>query len=78
VTRTLLLPPEAAAYLGSRRVEPADLPPDEQDDLLPDVEVSLLEAAEAGSLAALGPPREFAAELRAAAGLADPSRARIE
>jgi hypothetical protein len=69
VTRTFLLPPEAAAYLDSLRGELADLPPEEQEDLLADVEVSLHEAVEAGSLAALGSPQAFAAELRAAAGL---------
>lgn len=69
MTRTFLLPPEAAAYLDSLRAELADLPPEEQEDLLADIEASLHEAVEAGSLAALGTPQAFAAELRAAAGL---------
>ena len=66
------VPPEVTAYLAAVRAALADLPPDERDDLLAEVEASLVEAtAESGGnlSARLGPPEEFAAELRAAAGL---------
>jgi hypothetical protein len=73
VTPTTGLPPEVQRYLDAVRATLADLAPEERDDLLGDVEASLVEAAgdEEGPLAArLGPPEEFAAELRASAGLA--------
>ncbi|TML60630.1 MAG: hypothetical protein E6G22_10900 [Actinobacteria bacterium] len=63
---------EVTAYLAAVRAALADLPPTERDDLLAEVEPSLVEAAaeSGGNVAArLGPPEEFAAELRAAAGL---------
>ena len=65
--------PDVEAYLAAVRRELADLRPNERDELLADVEVSLLDAAEeseAPIAARLGPPADFAAELRAAAGLA--------
>jgi uncharacterized membrane protein len=71
-TTTLDLAPDVAEYLRVVRDALADLPADERDDLLAEVEASLLEAASdsSGTIAAkLGPPEEFAAELRAAAGL---------
>ena len=71
--------PEVVAYLAAVRAALADLPAEERDDLLTDVRASLLEAAaeSGGNIAArLGPPEEFAAELRAAAGLHSPSAAR--
>lgn len=64
--------PDVGAYLAAVREELADLRPDERDDLLAEVETSLLEAAEesdAPIAARLGPPADFAAELRSAAGL---------
>jgi uncharacterized membrane protein len=65
-------------YLAAVRAALADLPEEERDDLLADVRPSLVETAaeSAGNIAArLGPPEEFAAELRAAAGLqATPAR----
>ena len=65
------VPPEVSAYLAAVRESLRDLPPAERDDLVAEVEASLTEAAsEGGAIAArLGPPEEFAAELRAAAGL---------
>jgi hypothetical protein len=67
---TFPLPPDAAAYLAAVRARLADLPADERDDLLADLETSLIEGGEEGSIAArLGPPDRFAAELRAAAGI---------
>ncbi len=82
MTGTTVVPPEVGAYLASVRDALADLPPAERDDLLAEVEVSLAEAAaESGSPIAsrLGPPEDFAAELRAAAGLqaGAPARSRI-
>ena len=71
-TRTL--PPGVAAYLDEVRTALDDLPVEERDELLADVEVSLLEEAAGGEppAARLGPPQRFAAELRAAAGLEPP------
>ena len=77
------VPPELESYLAAVREALADLPSAERDDLLAEVEVSLAEAASEGDgpiAARLGPPQDFAAELRAAAGLhegapAPPSRA---
>jgi hypothetical protein len=66
----MTVPPEVAAYLASLREALEDLPGTERDDLLAEVEDSLLDAAADGSIEArLGQPGEFAAELRAAAGL---------
>ena len=66
------LPPEVADYLDRVRAALADVPAEERDEMLADLEVSLLEGAE-DSLeppeARLGPPERFAQELRAAAGL---------
>ena len=69
---TTTVPPEVAAYLATVREALDDLPADERDDLLAEVEDSLVEAATEGGgpiVARLGQPEEFAAELRAAAGL---------
>jgi hypothetical protein len=69
---TTTVPPEVAAYLASVRGALDDLPADERDDLLAEVEDSLVEAASEGGgpiVARLGQPEDFAAELRAAAGL---------
>jgi hypothetical protein len=69
---TTLERPDVAAYLDAVRSRLADLPSDERDDLVADVEASLLEAGEPPTLS----PEEFAAELREAAGLTpEPARA---
>jgi uncharacterized membrane protein len=73
------VPPEVTVYLAAVRAALADLPEEERDDLLSDVRASLVEAAaeSGGNVAArLGPPEEFAAELRAAAGLHPPAPVR--
>jgi len=74
------LEPEVARYLAAVREGLQDLNDAERDDLLEEVESSLLEAAaDSGSVEErLGSPEEFAAELRAAAGLetADHPRSR--
>lgn len=65
--------PDVEAYLAAVRDELGDLRPNERDDLLAEVEASLFDAAEesdAPIAARLGPPADFAAELRVAAGLA--------
>ncbi|HZG34976.1 MAG TPA: hypothetical protein VEY87_03950 [Gaiellaceae bacterium] len=62
---TTLERPDVAAYLAAVRSELADLPPEERDDLLADVEASLLDSGEPPRTA----PADFAAELREAAGL---------
>ena len=68
MTAATAVPPEVAAYLAAVRDALGDLPTSERDDLLAEVEASLVDAG--GPVAArLGPPEEFAAELRAAAGL---------
>ena len=72
MTATTARGPEVAAYLAAVRTALADVPAPERDDLLADVEASLLDAAsetDAPIAARLGPPEKFAAELRAAAGL---------
>jgi hypothetical protein len=66
------VPPEVQAYMNTVREALADLPREERDDLLAEVEASLAETADEGEgpiAARLGPPQDFAAELRAAAGL---------
>ncbi|MDX6424590.1 MAG: hypothetical protein QOI67_2061 [Gaiellaceae bacterium] len=62
---------DVAAYLAAVRSSLRDLPEAERDDLVAEVEASLVESAgEGGPISArLGPPEEFAAELRSAAGL---------
>lgn len=67
-------PPDVLEYLQAVRATLADLPPEERDELMVDVETALLEAAEESErplASRLGPPEEFAADLRAAAGLQD-------
>jgi hypothetical protein len=62
----------AADYLDEVRSHLADLPADERDDLLEDLEAHVHEVAAATDAPlsdALGPPAAFAAELRASAGL---------
>jgi uncharacterized membrane protein len=66
--------PDVLEYLQAVRSTLADLPPDERDELMVDVETALFEAAEESErplAARLGPPEDFAADLRAAAGLQD-------
>ena len=65
--------PAAQAYLAAVQAELADLPADERAELLEDLEQHLTALEEEGCdqplIARLGPPAEYAAELRAAAGL---------
>jgi hypothetical protein len=65
------VPAEVEAYLIAVRATLSDLPATEREDLLAEVEASLRDAVEEGGAIAprLGSPEEFAAELRAAAGL---------
>lgn len=74
--------PEAETYLAAVRAELADLPDADREELLEDLEQHLVEvAAEAdGPLdQQLGSPAEYAAELRASAGLGSgPRRSRFE
>ena len=72
MTPTTAVPPEVSEYLAAVRAALDDLPATERDDLLAEVEPSLLDAASetGGNVAArLGPAEDFAAELRSAAGL---------
>ncbi len=72
---TATLPPEVAAYLDQVRAALADVPGEERDEMLADLEVSLLEGAADSAEspeARLGPPERFANELRAAAGIEAP------
>lgn len=66
MTGTTLERPDVAAYLAAVRSALADVPADERDDLLADVEASLLES---DGETMTRPPEAFAAELREAAGL---------
>lgn len=67
---TTLERPDVAAYLAAVRAALADLPAEERDELLVDVEAALSESAYE---TLRRPPAEFAAELREAAGLAAPA-----
>lgn len=70
------VPGEVEEYVAAVRQALADLPSAERDDLLAEVEASLLETTEEGAgpiRTRLGPPEQFAAELRAAAGLHEPA-----
>lgn len=72
MTDATTVSPEVDVYLSAVRAALADLPAEERDDLLVEVEASLADAAaesDAPVAARLGPPDEFAAELRTAAGL---------
>ena len=72
MTTAAHVPSEVETYLARVRAALGDVPADERDDLLDEVEASLHETASetGGSVAAqLGPPEDFAAELRSAAGL---------
>jgi hypothetical protein len=72
VTTAAHVPSDVETYLARVRAALADVPADERDDLLAEVQASLHESASetGGSVAAqLGPPEDFAAELRSAAGL---------
>jgi hypothetical protein len=72
VTPTTAVLPEVSEYLAAVRAALDDLPATERDDLLAEVEPSLLDAASetGGNVSArLGPAEDFAAELRSAAGL---------
>ena len=63
---------DVKAYLDAVRTRLDDLPAEERDDLLADVEPSLLDSAGESDVPVerrLGPPDSFADELRAAAGL---------
>ncbi len=68
---------EDAAYLAAVRAELADLEPDELEDVIDDLASHLHEARRAGAgrpmTEILGPPQRYAAELRAAAGLGEPT-----
>jgi hypothetical protein len=66
------LPPNVATYLAAAKAGLDDLAPEERDDLLAEVEPSLLEAAAGGEepiAGRLGAPADFAADLRTSAGL---------
>ena len=72
------LPPNVEVYLEALRAELSDLAAEEREDLLSEVEPSLLEAAADGDdpiAARLGPAADFAADLRASAGLPPAPRA---
>ncbi len=67
-----VVPNEVATYLAAVREALSDLGSEERDDLLVEVEASLVETAgedDRPIAARLGPAAEFAAELRASAGL---------
>lgn len=67
--------PEITRYRDAVRAALADLSANDRDDLMEDVESHLIEVAaeDDGSLARLGSPQEYAAELRTSAGLPAPS-----
>ena len=66
------VPQDVKAYLDAVRARLDDIPAEERDDLLADVEPSILDSTEESDAPVevrLGPPDSFADELRAAAGL---------
>ncbi|MEJ7891452.1 MAG: hypothetical protein WKF94_02295 [Solirubrobacteraceae bacterium] len=66
------IPDDARVYLAAVRSRLDDLPADEREDLLADVESAVLDSADetdAPIAARLGSPERFADELRTAAGL---------
>lgn len=75
---------DVAGYAAAVRRSLADLGPEQVDDLTDDLEADLAEALDderhvahgRGVLEQFGPPEEYAAELRAAAGLAPATAAR--
>jgi hypothetical protein len=72
LTTAAPVPTEVEAYVARVRAALADVPAEERNELIAEVEASLYETASegGGSVAArLGPPEDFAAELRSAAGL---------
>jgi hypothetical protein len=72
LSATAHVPSDVETYLARVRAALADVPVDERNDLLAEVEASLYETASetSGPVAArLGPAEDFAAELRSAAGL---------
>jgi uncharacterized membrane protein len=72
LTAAAHVPGDVETYLARVRDALSDLPVEERNELLAEVEPSLYESASeaGGSVAArLGPPEDFAAELRSAAGL---------
>ena len=81
MTPTTAVPPEVTDYLAAVRAALDDLPAAERDDLIAEVEPSILDAASdtGGNVSArLGPAEDFAAELRTAAGLQAPPRGAAE
>lgn len=66
---TTLERPDVRAYLDAVRAQLADLPADERDDLVTDLEASVIETGEPPALS----PQDFASELREAAGLHAPA-----
>ena len=75
MTPTTAVPPEVSEYLAAVRAALDDLPATERDDLLAEVEPSLLDAASetGGNVSArLGPAEEFAADQPGPARARDP------
>jgi hypothetical protein len=63
---------DVSSFLAEVRAELADLSPEERDDLMAEVEASVIESASDSPIPIaerLGQPAQFASELRAAAGL---------
>jgi hypothetical protein len=63
---------DVSSFLADVRAELADLSPEERDDLMAEVEASVIESASDSPIPIaerLGQPAQFASELRAAAGL---------
>ncbi|HEY0775806.1 MAG TPA: hypothetical protein VGD51_17100, partial [Nocardioidaceae bacterium] len=66
--------PEVSAFVGKVRDRLADLTDEEREELVGGLEADINELVEdGGSVAALGDPRAYADELRAAAGIERPA-----
>ncbi|MEX0698666.1 MAG: hypothetical protein WD895_01090 [Acidimicrobiia bacterium] len=71
---SITLSPAKARYLEQVRVQLSDLPEEEREEIVQDLEAHLTELDDGGIQAELGDPVAFAAEFRTSAGLDQPAR----
>ncbi len=71
---SITLSPAKARYLDQVQEQLSDLPPEEREEIVQDLEAHLSELADSEIEAELGNPLAFASEFRSSAGLNDPAR----